>query len=298
MKKDIPIYQIKIDDFDETGVELISIVRDPAIEVKGILLSKNIDLEIVDGFVNSSNVDSYKYNTQSGELILTFNDGSRYRYSGVDFNDYENVVLGDAQCITEGSNEFGSWYVGKSPSVGAAVWETLINSSTRYERLNSEVIFKLSSEEKRKIIAPALIPDINIYRKDGDGEYYITFEAHVIEQIVEKFFKSGTNRKINFNHTNKMVDCYIVSSWIKTSMSDKSNDYGYELPIGTWFVELKIEDEKFWQNEVKKMGFNSLSIEGILGLVKVSMSRTKLSLEEVIDSITFEDLEKLWNDLK
>jgi hypothetical protein len=103
----------------------------------GLTLSKiKEELRIYEGDVNSSNVQSYRYNDVSGELILTFNDGSQYRYFQIDFTDYESIVLGDAECITEGENEYGRWFEGKTPSVGAAVWQYLIDKGVRYEKLS------------------------------------------------------------------------------------------------------------------------------------------------------------------
>jgi hypothetical protein len=293
----LPIYEIVIDDNDdEMGLDLISIVQNPAIEVKGVKLAKQLELELLQGDVVSSNVDSYKYNTNNGELILTFNDGSRYRYSGVDFTEYENIILGDAVCETEGQNEFGSWFVGKTPSVGAAVWEYLIRTGVKYERLNKQFAFSVNAE-KKKIVGPALIPDMDIYRRDPDGfEYYIRFSKETIEKLVEKFNKGGSNRRINFNHTNQMVDAFINSSWIKESDNDKSVGYPdfKDLPVGTWFVEVKIENEKFWQEKVKGEDYYSFSIEGILGLEKVEMSK----IEDFIDTMTEEDFFEIYTDLK
>ena len=296
----LPIYKIVIDENDdEIGLDLVSIVKDPAIEVMGVKLSKNFNLELLQGSVNSSNVDSYKYNTNNGELILTFNDGSRYRYSGVDFIDYENIVLGDATCTTEGENEFGSWFVGKSPSVGAAVWDYLIDRGTSYERLGTQLKFSIQSD-KKKIIGPALIPDMDIYRRDPDGfEYFIRFSKETIEKLVEKFNKAGSTRRINFNHTSQMVNAFINSSWIKDSENDKSVGYPEfkDLPIGTWFIEVKVEDENFWNSKVKDEGYYSFSIEGILGLEKVEMSKSKNVLD-YIDGLSEDDFFEIYTDLK
>jgi hypothetical protein len=297
----LPIYQIVIDESDdEIGLDLVSIVQNPAIEVMGVKLSKQMNLELLQGNVDSSNVDSYKYNTNNGELILTFNDGSRYRYKGVDFNDYENIVLGDATCETDGENEFGSWFVGKSPSVGAAVWEYLIRENVRYERLGAQFQFAIQ-KDKKKIIGPALIPDIDIYRRDPDGfEYMIRFSKDTIEKLVEKFNKNGTNRRINFNHTNQMVDAFINASWIKEGDNDKSTGYPVfkDLPIGTWFIEVKVEDDKFWETKVKEEGFYSFSIEGILGLEKVEMKKAEyISINDYIDSMSEEDFFEVYTDL-
>jgi hypothetical protein len=294
----LPIYKIVIDDNDdEIGLDLVSIVRDPAIEVMGVKLSKNFNLELLQGSVNSSNVESYKYNTTNGELVLMFNDGSRYRYSGVDFIDYENIVLGDATCETEGENEFGSWFVGKSPSVGAAVWDYLIDRGVRYERLGTQLKFSIQSE-KKKIIGPALIPDMDIYRRDPDGfEYFIRFSKETIEKLVEKFNKAGSTRRINFNHTSQMVNAFINSSWIKDSENDKSVGYPEfkDLPIGTWFIEVKVEDENFWNSKVKDEGYYSFSIEGILGLEKVEMKKT---IVDYIDELTLEDVVDIYTELR
>jgi hypothetical protein len=298
----LPIYQIVIDESDdEIGLDLVSIVQNPAIEVMGVKLSKQMNLELLQGNVNSSNVDSYKYNTNNGELVLTFNDGSRYRYKGVDFNEYENIVLGDATCETDGENEFGSWFVGKSPSVGAAVWEYLIRKNVRYERLGAQFQFAIQ-KDKKKIIGPALIPDIDIYRRDPDGfEYMIRFSKDTIEKLVEKFNKNGTNRRINFNHTNQMVDAFINASWIKEGDNDKSTGYPVfkDLPIGTWFIEVKVEDDKFWETKVKEEGFYSFSIEGILGLEKVEMKKAEyISINDYIDSMSQEEFFEIYTELK
>ena len=122
-------YWERIKKEDKTGFSVEGIM--------GLTLSKiKEQFRIYEGDVNSSNVESYRYNDVSGELILTFNDGSQYRYFQIDFTDYESIVLGDAECITEGENEFGRWFEGKTPSVGAAVWQYLIDKGVRYEKLS------------------------------------------------------------------------------------------------------------------------------------------------------------------
>ena len=98
-------------------------------------LSK-INMDIIEGGVASSNVSGYRYNTNNNELVIEFNDGSKYKYSQVDFTRFENVVLGDASCITEGENEYGRWWVGKSPSVGAALYEYLVKDNIPYQKLS------------------------------------------------------------------------------------------------------------------------------------------------------------------
>jgi hypothetical protein len=76
---------------------------------------------------DSSNVDRLKYFEEKRELVIKFNDGSYYTYSDIDADEFNAIVEGDAVCRTSGSNEFGEWEIGKTPSVGAAVWKFLID---------------------------------------------------------------------------------------------------------------------------------------------------------------------------
>ena len=84
--------------------------------------------------VESSNVNSVVYQDETKELVIKFRDGGIYTYFDVDINEFMSVVQGLAECKTEGSNKWGEWYVGKTPSVGAAVWEYLINTGKQYKK--------------------------------------------------------------------------------------------------------------------------------------------------------------------
>ena len=42
---------------------------------------------------------------------------------------------------------------------------------------------------------------------------------------------------------------------------DKSKMYGYDLPDGTWFVKMKINNDDLWQ-KIKNGELRGLSIEG------------------------------------
>ena len=84
--------------------------------------------------INSSNVWKYKYDDVKEELVIKFQEGSTYTYTGVSPSLFEKFSTGDAECITEGSNKWGSWDIGKSPSIGAAVYEYLILGNISYSK--------------------------------------------------------------------------------------------------------------------------------------------------------------------
>jgi hypothetical protein len=146
--------------------------------------------------------------------------------------------------------------------------------------------------DKQVIVGPALIPDMKIYREDDKyGKYYVTFSAETIEKMVEKFNKYGSNRKINIDHSNQMVDAFIMEDWIvEDAVYDKSRKYGFEVPVGTYMIMVKIEDTEFWMEEVKGNGKFGFSIEGLLGQQLVSLSR-----EATIDDLTEEDLIQIFS---
>jgi hypothetical protein len=83
---------------------------------------------------NSSNVKNIMYNDETKELVIQFNSGDIYTYSNIDFSQFQRVFSGAGICRTEGKNKWGSWFVGKTPSVGAAVYQTLVRSGASYRR--------------------------------------------------------------------------------------------------------------------------------------------------------------------
>jgi hypothetical protein len=174
----LPVYEIFINDDDETGMNLISVVEKPAIEIKGYAFSDIVELQ-----------------------------------------------------------------------------------------------FKKEGD-KQIIVGPALIPNKKIRREDEDGNlYYVFFSKETIERMVEKFNRYGSNRKINFEHTDKMIDAFIMEDWIvEDAYYDKSKKYGFDVPVGTYMIKVKVEDKQFWLEEVKENGRFGFSIEGLLGQQLVSMS--------------------------
>jgi len=146
--------------------------------------------------------------------------------------------------------------------------------------IEQEFRFK-SVKDKQIIVGPAIIPNKKILRKDNnDNYYYVYFTKEVICKMVEKFVKDNNNQSLNIDHSNKMVPGFIQSSWIvEDPMYDKSRFYGFNLPIGSYFIEVKIEDENFWMSEVKEEGRYGFSIEGLMGQKLVQMEKVSFDFD-------------------
>jgi hypothetical protein len=121
-----------------------------------------------------------------------------------------------------------------------------------------------ADNEKHIVLGPAMVPDQKIFRKDDLGNpYYVFFSPETIKMIAEKYMR---NKYIDNNdemHNGKAVkDVYVIESWIKEDDNDKSNKYGFnDLPVGTWFVSMKINNPNVW-DKVKKGELNGFSVSG------------------------------------
>ena len=127
----------------------------------------------------------------------------------------------------------------------------------------NNLTFAKVDEEKRELIAPALIPNKQIYRYDAntDSDYYVYFSKDTVKKAAYSYLKHNNHHKATYEHQQRVAGVLTVESWIKEGDSDKSKLYGFDLPDGTWFVKMKIENEDLWQ-KIKEGELKGLSIEG------------------------------------
>jgi hypothetical protein len=120
------------------------------------------------------------------------------------------------------------------------------------------------SKEKRILMGAALIPDKPIYRKNGEQEFYIFFSKDTVVKASQMYLKAGNQGQATMEHTEeKLEGMTVVESWIiEDSVHDKSRKYGLDLPLGTWMVSMKIDNDDIWDNYVKQNKIVGFSIEG------------------------------------
>ena len=153
-------------------------------------------------------------------------------------------------------------------------------------------IIKLAevSEEKRLLISPVLIPNQPIYRRDDKGnEFNIVFPAETILKAQQNFYKQGFQRNSNIEHDDSLTlnDVTFVESWIKEDDThDKSLKYGFNLPNGTWFAVMKVENDETWQ-KVKNGEVKGFSIEGNFDLEKINLANN-MSFKEQFREVLVE----------
>jgi|TARA_R100000479_G_C6380334_1_gene200786 hypothetical protein len=141
-------------------------------------------------------------------------------------------------------------------------------------------------EEKRMLVSPALIPNKQIYRYDAekDQDYYVFFSKDTVRQASEMYLRYNNHHKATYQHESKVTGVTTIESWIKEGDQDKSNLYGFDLPIGTWFVKMKIDNDEMW-SKIKGGELKGLSIEGYFVDKMQALSKPKFTDEEVLNAL-------------
>ncbi len=123
--------------------------------------------------------------------------------------------------------------------------------------------FKLAEvdKEKRILMGAALIPNKPIYRTNGEQEYYIYFSQATVRKASELFFIKGNQNNSTLEHQLELKGLTAVESWIVESEQDKSRMYDLNVPIGTWMVSMKVNNDDVWK-KVKAGEVKGFSIEG------------------------------------
>jgi len=141
-----------------------------------------------------------------------------------------------------------------------------------------------TDNEKHIVLGPAMIPDQKIFRKDAQGNpYYVYFSPDTIKMIAEKYMRNKYTDNNDTMHDGKAIkDIHVLESWIKEDTQDKSSKYGFEnLPVGTWFVSMKVNNPKIWE-EVKSGKLNGFSVSGFFEEV-ASFTREEMFLYKVAE---------------
>lgn len=61
------------------------------------IISEKIDGKLIEVTVNSTNLKTASYNTETEDLIVTFNNGGIYQYDSVPWNKFTKFRLAESQ---------------------------------------------------------------------------------------------------------------------------------------------------------------------------------------------------------
>ena len=145
---------------------------------------------------------------------------------------------------------------------------------------SQEVEFAKQDEEKRILLGAALIPNKPIYRQNGEEEFYVYFTKETIRKASELFFQNSNQNESTLEHDVELNGLSVVESWlVEDDEKDKSRIYGLDVPVGTWMVSMKVNNDDIWNNYVKTNKVKGFSIEGFF-VDKVDFSAQEISEED------------------
>ena len=133
-----------------------------------------------------------------------------------------------------------------------------------YFNNHTQYILAQAEDDKRLLVGPALIPDKKILRVDEftGEEYEVFFSAETIRHIADKYMRDMKTNEATYEHDFEIGDVTAVESWIiEDEKADKSALYNFKLPVGTWMLSVRVNNDKVW-GQVKDKDVRGFSIEG------------------------------------
>lgn len=138
-------------------------------------------------------------------------------------------------------------------------------------------------DEKHILMGAALIPNKKIYRNNGKQEYYIFFSENTVRKASELFLSKGKQNNSTLEHEVELQGLSVVESWIvEDDIQDKSRKYNLKMPVGTWMVSIKVNNDAIWEEFIKTKKVKGFSIEGFFS-DKLEMNTQVIEEEDLTE---------------
>ena len=148
----------------------------------------------------------------------------------------------------------------------------------------------LESDERHMVYGAALIPDKDIYRNNGEQEFYISFTKESIEKMSQDFMKNYRQNEVTLDHEEMANDITITESWlVEDPYKDKANALGINVPKGSWMIGMKVNQIDVWER-VKSGELKGFSVESMISLEDFSKQNT--------NNMNIETNDMFWDKLK
>ena len=164
-----------------------------------------------------------------------------------------------------------------------------------------EVIqLKTVNEEQRILMGLVLEPNKPIYRNQNGEEFNIVFNEETIKDLSYGFFKNNNHSNSTIEHDidQNIKGVTFTESWIvEDPKIDKSANFGFSYPKGSWVAVMKVDSDEVWNDYVKSGKVQGFSIDAMLSLEEVNlksnieMSNTNSLLERILLALTPKQVE-------
>jgi hypothetical protein len=147
-----------------------------------------------------------------------------------------------------------------------------------------------------------LIPDQLIYRRNDETneEYYVKYSKDTIRAIAYNYLKQANQNNATVEHAKVVDGVSLVETWIIEGENDKSKNFGFDLPEGTWFGCMKVENEEV-KKQIQNKEVLGFSIEGnFIAEKEMYLSEQQPTLIEELEQLltlaTQEEIDARYDD--
>jgi hypothetical protein len=170
--------------------------------------------------------------------------------------------------------------------------------------LSEQHSVKFKEDFRGLLYGALLIPDQLIYRRNDetDEEYYVKYSKDTIRAIAYNYLKQANQNNATVEHAKVVDGVSLVETWIIEGENDKSKNFGFDLPEGTWFGCMKVENEEV-KKQIQNKEVLGFSIEGnFIAEKEMYLSKHEefaailAEIEQLLTLATQEEIEARYDD--
>lgn len=287
---ELPLYELFIDEEDESGVDFIALVDDPAIK-KGWQTFMNFE---------DSYADYPEQAKENAKIALRYAEENGWGDCGTAVGKIRANQLANGEPITretiarmaafERHRQNSDKELGDG--CGRLMWLAwggdagIEWAQRKLDQIDNKTQFSFKADKEKRIISgAAMIANLPIYRRRKDGsEYYVMFKPETIKSIVEKFFRNQYSNNFNMMHKKNLLaeGVYLIESMIIDKERGIRTPLGFdELSEGSWFISCKVDNDKVWEDYIKTGVFSGFSVEG--EFIEKKVSHANKQLDEILE---------------
>lgn len=143
---------------------------------------------------------------------------------------------------------------------------------------NEPLQLKEVDKEQRILMGLVLEPNKPIYRNQNGEEFNIVFNEETIKDLSYGFFKNNNHANSTIEHDVKqnIQGVTFTESWIVENPDiDKSTNFGFKYPKGSWVAVMKVDSDEVWNDYIKTGKVQGFSIDAMLSLEEVKLSKNQ-----------------------
>lgn len=164
---------------------------------------------------------------------------------------------------------------------------------------DEKVQLKEVDKEQRILMGLVLEPNKPVYRNQGGEEFNIVFSEDTIKDLSYGFFKTNSQKNSTIEHSDKGIQgVTFTESWIVENPDiDKSTNFGFSYPKGSWIAVMKVDSDEVWEGYVKTGKVQGFSIDAMLSLEEVNL-KSNINMSKQEESGILAMLKDLPNQIK